>query len=169
MTVLETERLRVRPLVEADALFILELLNEPAWIQFIGDRGVRTLDDARDYLRSGPRAMYARVGFGLCAVELKDDGTTLGICGLIKRDTMDDVDLGFAYFERHWGRGYAFEAATVVLDHGRKTLRLPRIVALTSPDNARSEKLLRRLGFGYERMIRLAPDKPECRLLVQTL
>lgn len=165
MTLLETPRLRLRELATEDAGFILELVNEPAWTRFIGDRGVHTLDDARDYILTGPRAMYGRLGFGLWLVETNDDGATpLGICGLLKREGLADVDLGFAFLERFWGRGYALEAATATLAHGRGKLKLPRIVAITSPDNERSGRLLEKLGFRHERMIRLAEDKPESRL-----
>lgn len=165
-TMLETERLRLRELTPDDAGFILELVNEPAWWRFIGDRGVRTLDDARAYIANGPAAMYRNHGFGLWAVERKDQAVSLGICGLIKRDGLSDVDLGFALLERFWGHGYAHEAAAAVLAHGRDCLKLPRIVAITSPDNERSGGLLEKLGFRYDRMIRLAADKPESRLFV---
>ena len=166
MLTLETPRLRLRTLTAEDAAFILELLNEPAWIRFIGDRGVRTLDDAREYILTGPAAMVARLGFGLLAVELKDGGVPTGICGLIKRDTMTEVDLGFALFERHWGRGYAYEAALAVLAHGRDVLKVPRVVALTDPANDRSGRLLEKLGFRFDRMVRFSNRVPESRLFV---
>jgi len=165
--VLETPRLRLRELTTDDAGFILELLNEPAWKRFIGDRGVHTVDEARGYILTGPRAMYERLSFGLWLIETNDPtATPLGICGLLKREGLDDVDLGFALKERYWGRGYGFEAAAATLVHGRDRLKLPRIVAITSPDNERSGCLLEKLGFRYERMIRLAEDKPESRLFV---
>lgn len=166
MTVLETQRLRLRPLGADDAAFILELLNEPAWGRFIGDRGVRTLDDARAYIAAGPVAMYASHGFGLGAVEVKATGVPIGICGLIKRDTLPDVDLGFALLERFWGHGYAHEIAAMVLAHGRTTLKLPRILAITAPDNVRSVQLLGKLGFRFSGMVRLDETKPESRLFV---
>jgi ribosomal-protein-alanine N-acetyltransferase len=166
MIVLETQRLRLRPLQADDAAFILELLNEPAWTQFIGDRGVRTLDDARSYIAAGPVAMYASHGFGLGAVELRESGVPIGICGLIKRDTLPDVDIGFALLARFWGHGYAHEIAAVVLAHGRVTLKLPRILAITAPDNVRSVQLLEKLGFRFSGMVRLDEKKPESRLFV---
>lgn len=166
MIVLETERLHLRQLTTADAPFILELVNEPAWLEFIGDRGVRTLDDARGYLTTGPVAMYARLGFGLWAVERKSDGVAVGICGLLKRDTLPDVDLGYALLQRHWGQGYAHEAAAAALAHGRHTLKLPRIVAITAPVNERSTRLLEKMGFRFERMIAVTEGKPESRLYV---
>ncbi|KPV49042.1 hypothetical protein SE17_34840, partial [Kouleothrix aurantiaca] len=111
MTVLETERLRLRQFADSDAAFVLELLNEPSWLRFIGDRGVRTLDDALGYITNGPQAMYARYGFSLLVVERTTDGAALGMCGLIKRDTLDAPDIGYAFLPRAWGQGYAREAA----------------------------------------------------------
>ena len=164
MKVLETERLVVRWFDLDDAAFIVELLNEPAWLQFIGDRGVRTRDDARTYLTNGPLAMYARIGFGLCAVERKSDRVLVGMCGLLKRDTLDDVDLGFALLTRFQRHGYAREAAAAVLAHGQKVFGLKRIVAITALDNARSGQLLQSLGFGFEKIIRLVENGPESKL-----
>jgi ribosomal-protein-alanine N-acetyltransferase len=161
---LETERLRMQRLTLDDAPFILALVNEPSWLQFIGDKGVRTLDDARAYLAKGTLEHYARCGFGPLRVELKSTGDVIGICGLIKRPTLEDVDLGFAYFPRYWGHGYAFEAAAAVLAAGRETLGLKRIVALTAPQNEKSGRLLERLGMKFEGLRRLTPDAPESKL-----
>ncbi|MSU49503.1 MAG: N-acetyltransferase [Opitutus sp.] len=167
MSVLETPRLVLRPLTLDDAAFMLALVNEPAWLRFIGDRGVRNLDDARRYLTNGPLAMYARFGFGHCLVERKADGAALGLCGLVKRETLSDVDLGFAFFPRHWGAGYAHEAAVAVLAHGEGALGLSRIVAITAPDNTSSIRLLEKLEFRFERMIRHVEGGPESRLYVR--
>ena len=156
MTVLQTGRMALRRLTPADAPFIRDLVNEPSWIRFIGDRGVRTEEDARAYLLKGPIAMYERHGFGLWLCEAKATGEALGICGLIKRDTLDDVDLGFAFLPRHWGQGYAHEAAAAVLDYGRAVLELDRIVAITSPDNVPSIRLLEKLGLRLERTFEIA-------------
>lgn len=164
MHTLETDRLVLRRLSTGDDAFILELLNEPAWLQHIGDRGVRTLADARRYLTEGPIAMQARHGFSLLAVERKVDATPLGICGLLKRDTLEDIDLGFAFLERQWGQGYASESATATMNHARDALHLQRVVALTSPDNDRSIGLLTKLGFAFERMIRPAAAASEAKL-----
>jgi RimJ/RimL family protein N-acetyltransferase len=162
--VLETERLALRRLVPQDAEFILGLLTDPAWIRFIGDRGVRSVEGARDYLANGPIAMYALQGFGLYRVELKDGGQPLGICGLIKRAGLDDPDLGFAFMPQFRGQGYAVEAARAVLGYGRKILGMQRVVAITSPDNQDSIKLLQRIGFRFERMVRLADGDEEVTL-----
>ena len=161
---LETDRMRLRRVTAGDSPFIMQLLNDPAWLRFIGDKGIRTDDDARDYIRKGPVAMYERVGFGLYLTEHKDDGEPMGLCGLIKRDALDDVDLGFAFLPRFRVSGYAFEAASAVLAHGKADFGLKRVVAITSPDNARSILLLDRLGFEFEKMVRLADDGEELRL-----
>ncbi|RQP25851.1 GNAT family N-acetyltransferase [Piscinibacter terrae] len=164
MSILETERTRLRELHEGDAAFTLELLNEPGWLRFIGDRGIRTEDAAREYIEKGPVAMYGKHGFGLWAVERKSDGATLGMCGLIKRDTLDDVDIGFAFLERHSGQGYAFEAANAVMAHALQTLKLPRVVAITSVDNDKSIRLLGKVGLKFEKLIRLAGSDEDVRL-----
>lgn len=147
-----------------DAPFILELVNEPSWLRFIGDRGVRTLDDARDYIRKGPIDMYERLGFGLYVTERKADGVRIGICGLLKRESLEDVDLGFANLPGFWGNGYAYEAALAVMAYGRSAFGLERIVAVTSLGNDASVKLLEKLGFRFERMVRLSEDSADVQL-----
>jgi RimJ/RimL family protein N-acetyltransferase len=158
VNILETERLALRRLTADDAAFVRELVNEPSWIRFIGDRGVRTLDDARAYLEKGPIAMYGRFGFGLWAVDLKETGEAAGLCGLIKRDALDDVDIGFAFLPRFWHRGYALESARAVLAYGREALELDRIVAITSPENAASIRLLEKIGLRFEQTIEFAGE-----------
>ncbi|GER89642.1 alanine acetyltransferase [Dictyobacter vulcani] len=164
MNILETDRLILRQLTTEDAAFILALVNEPSWIRFIGDNGIRTLEDARTYIINGPVAMYAREGFGLYLTALKEDQTAIGLCGLIKRDSLDDVDIGFAFFPRFWSQGYAYEAASAVLAHGQQVLGIQRIVAITSLDNQRSAHLLEKLGLHFERLITLPNDVEELRL-----
>ncbi len=164
MTVLETERLRLRRLSLDDAAFILDLLNEPSFLNYIGDKGVRTLDDARDYILTGPMASYERHGFGLYLVELKERGVPMGICGLLKRDALDDVDVGFAFLPAFWLQGYAFESASAVIAYGRRALGLNRIVAVTQSDNVGSIKTLEKVGLTFERMVRLSEDGPEIQL-----
>lgn len=164
MKVLETDRLILRWVSLEDAEFVLRLLNEPSWLRFIGDKGVRTIDDARAYILKGPVDMYSRLGFGLYLVELKEEGFSIGMCGLIKRDTLEDVDIGFAFLPAYWGKGYAYEAAAAVLAYGEKVLGLNRIVAITSRDNDRSAKLLEKLGLQFEKMLQLAPGSAEVKL-----
>jgi RimJ/RimL family protein N-acetyltransferase len=162
--VLETKRLSLRWLETNDADFILQLVNEPSWLRFIGDKGIRTVEDARNYIEEGPVAMYRRLGFGLYLVELRESGEPIGICGLIKRDALEDVDLGFAFLPAFWGKGYAFESAAAVMDYGRRTFKLSRLLAITSQDNEVSARLLEKLGFHFERLTRLAPDAAEVKV-----
>lgn len=169
MKVLETDRLILRRLSAEDAPFILQLLNEPSWLRFIGDIGVRTVEDARNYILRGPVEMYARRGFGLYLVELKEEGAPIGMCGLIKRDSLEDVDIGFAFLPAFWGKGYAYEAASAVMEYGRSAFGLTRLVAITSPDNHASGKLLEKLGFNFERMIKLSSDREEIKLFAVDL
>ena len=156
--VLETERLIMRRLAVDDAPFILELLNDPDWLKFIGDKGVRTLDAARDYLRNGPIAMYERHGFGLYLVELKAGHIPIGMCGLIKRDSLVDVDVGFAFLPSYRGRGYAHESTAAVLAHGKRDFGLKRIVAIALPGNAKSAALLEKSGMQAEKTFKLDGD-----------
>ena len=163
MNVIQTERLVLRELELNDADFILELLNEASFLRFIGDKGVRTLADAGEYIRKGPMDSYERHGFGLYAVCLHD-GTPIGICGLVKRDGLADVDVGFAFLSRHCSLGYAVESAAAVLTHATQVLKLQRIVAITAPENSGSIAVLEKIGLKFERMIRLAEHSPELRL-----
>ena len=158
--VAETERLQLCRLALSDAPFVLELVNDPSWIRFIGDRGIRTLAQAEAYLREGPMASYAEHGFGLYLVRRTVDGMRLGMCGLIKRPSLPHVDIGFAFLPQFTGQGYAFEAATAVLHHARHDLNLTTIVAITAPDNQRSINLLQKLGLHYQEAITLAKDQP---------
>ncbi|WP_234735963.1 GNAT family N-acetyltransferase [Tellurirhabdus bombi] len=153
MLIAETDRLTLSQISLQEDAFILELLNTPSWLQFIGDRGVKNLDDARNYLQNGPLASYERLGFGLYLVALKDTKTPIGLCGLIKRDSLEDVDLGFAFLPAYEGQGYGYEAASAVMNHARNTLNLQRIVAITLPDNQRSVRLLERLGLHFEKWV----------------
>jgi RimJ/RimL family protein N-acetyltransferase len=167
MNVLETERLTLRRLSIEDAGFILELVNEPSWLRFIGDKGVKTIQDARDYILKGPVNSYERFGFGLYLVELKGNGIPIGICGLVKRESLKDVDLGFAFLPKFWGNGYAYESAAAVMAWGKSALGLNRIVAVTTPDNHRSIKLIEKLGLSFEKMVRLSEDDQELKLFAQ--
>lgn len=164
MKVIETERLNLRWLTVEDSQFILELVNDPMWLRYIGDKGLRTIDDARNYISQSIMAMYERLGFGLYLVELKEAGVPIGICGLIKRDTLEDVDIGFAFLPDYRGQGYASESARAVLNYGKETFGFRRIVAITSPENVDSAKLLEKLGFNFEKTIRLTNDSAEVKL-----
>lgn len=164
MKVLETERLILRRLSEDDAAFVVELLNEPSFIQYIGDKGVRTLDDARQYIQNGPVKSYRENGFGLNRVELKSNGKPIGISGLVKRATLPDADIGFAFLPEFWNQGYAIESARAVMDHARNVLGIDRVVAITSPENEASAKLLEKIGLKFQRMISLSEGAAEVKL-----
>lgn len=164
ITPIATERLILRPLTSEDAEFILELVNDPSFIQNIGDRNVRTLDDAKRYITNGPVASYAKNGFGLYLVELKDIGEPIGMCGLIRRSMLNDVDIGYAYLPRYWSKGYAIEAALAMKQYARDVIGLKRLVAVVDPQNTGSIHLLEKLGMTFERMVKLAEDDIELKL-----
>jgi RimJ/RimL family protein N-acetyltransferase len=165
-TILQTERLILRRLCLDDTAFILRLLNEPSFLQNIGDRKVRTIEDARNYILNNPMASYQRLGFGLYLVEEKATGAAIGMCGLLKRDSLDFPDLGYALVPEFWGRGYAMESAAAVLAYARNTLNLSRILAITNEDNERSIRVLERIGFSFAKTIRMNGDAAEVKLFV---
>ncbi|WP_440133836.1 GNAT family N-acetyltransferase [Chitinophaga sancti] len=163
MLICETERLILRKFTLDDAPFIMTLLNSPTWIEFLGDRNIRTEEDAQLYLSNGPLASYAMRGFGLYLVALKDTNIPIGMSGLIKRDGLEHVDVGFALLPAYTGQGYAYEAAKAVLDYGYKTLHLPRIVAIARADNKHSVALLGKLGMKFSDNVMLVGiDQPMC-------
>ena len=152
MLVLETERLLLRPVTIDDAPFVLTLLNEPSFLRFIGDKKVRNLEDARQYILTGPVASYEQHDFGLLLIELKDSHTPTGMCGLLKREDLPDPDIGFAFLPDYRGQGLAFEAATAVMKDARERLKLNQVLAIVNPDNDASIKLLERLGLRFDRL-----------------
>jgi RimJ/RimL family protein N-acetyltransferase len=164
MKIIETKRLVLRHMKTEDAKFMLELLNEPAWIKYIGDRGIRTIDEAKKYIEDGPMTMYEEKGFGLYLVELKESETPIGICGLIQRDFLKDVDLGFAIHSKYWGNGYACEATQATLIYGNEVLGFQRIAGFTSLDNEKSANLLLKLGMTEEGNIKFASTSEDVRL-----
>ena len=151
--VARTARLKLRELTHADAAFIRELLNDPAWIRFIGDRNIHSDEDARGYIDKIRDGAYAKHGFGLWAVDSLATGETLGMCGLIRRDALEHPDLGFAFLERHRGKGYARESAAVVLGLARERFGFTKLLAITDPDNVASQKVLESVGFAFDRKI----------------
>jgi RimJ/RimL family protein N-acetyltransferase len=159
---LETPRLTLRRLQFDDAPFLVRLLNEPSFLENIGDRGVRSIEDAHRYLREGPMAMYDKYGFGLWHTARKD-GTPVGMCGLLKRDNLPDVDVGYAFFPEFWGSGFAYEAAAATLRHGARKFGLTRVVGVVSEGNAGSIRVLEKLGMSFERMFSMREGEPEVR------
>jgi RimJ/RimL family protein N-acetyltransferase len=166
---LETRRLTLRRFVFDDAPFALRLLNEPSFLENIGDKGVRSLEDAQRYLREGPMAMYASFGFGLWHVARKSDGVAVGMCGLLRRDILPDVDIGYAYLPEVWGQGYAFEAAAATVRHAADKFGLRRLIGVVSAGNPGSIRVLEKLGMRFERMHLMYPDQPEVLLYAREL
>lgn len=160
MTPLTTDRLILRPFTEDDAPFILRLLNEPSFIEYIADRGVRSLEQARDYLRKGPMASQAAHGHGLWRVEDRASATPMGMCGLLRRDTLPEPDLGYAFLPEFWGKGFAREAAAACVAWGRDTLGLQGVLAIVTPGNAPSVRLLEALEFSYTGTVEHTPGDP---------
>jgi RimJ/RimL family protein N-acetyltransferase len=156
--VIETPRLLIRWLEVGDAAFIYNLVNDPTWIRYIGDKKVSNLEDAITYIETGPVEMYRNLGFGLNHLSLKEDDTPIGICGLLKRETLDEVEIGFALLPEFRGQGYASEAATTVLEYSCTRLGISRIVAILTPDNLASRKLLCKLGFEFENSFKKEPN-----------
>jgi RimJ/RimL family protein N-acetyltransferase len=162
--ILETERLTISELTTDDAEFILELLNDPSFIRFIGDKGVRSVEEARRYLLTGPVESYIQNGYGLYLVKLKDLEQSIGICGLVKRVTLADADIGFAFLPPYWSKGYAYEAASAIMAYTRERLGLKRVLGITLPENSSSIKLLKKIGLRYDRMLRLTEGEREVML-----
>ncbi len=166
MHVLETKRLVLRHFRTDDADFIIRLLNEPSFIEYIGDKGVSTVEEANQYLVDGPLDSYERFGYGLNMAELKGSGEPIGMCGLVRRENLDNADIGFAFLEQYWSKGYAIESVEAVMHHARETLGLDRIVAIVTPGNFKSIKLLEKVCHTFEGMIRLSDDDAELMFFV---
>ncbi len=166
MIAIATERLELRQFDDEDAAFILRLVNEPSFLRYIGDRGVRSIEDARRYIAEGPVAGYVRYGHGLLCAIRKADGLAVGMCGVLKRDALPEPDLGFSFLPEHWSQGYAFESASAVMIHARGVLGLGRILAITTLDNQPSIRLLGKLGFRFDRLFTTGDDPTELRLFL---
>jgi RimJ/RimL family protein N-acetyltransferase len=164
--VLETERLVLRHFEDADAPFVLRLLNEPAFLRFIGDRGVRTVDDAQAYIARGPQDSYRRLGFGIFLVELKPADHPIGMCGVMQKPWLASPDIAYAFVPEAGGKGYGIEAARAVLDFARTELKLGRLLAVVTPDNAPSIRLLEKLGFCPDGTVIDPADGAELELFV---
>jgi len=169
LKVLETERLILRWLTTDDAEFIFALMNEPSYLRFIGDKGIRTQTDAIEYIRNGPVDSYERFGYGLYLTELKENGAPIGICGLVNRESINDVDIGFAFMPEYWANGYARESAKAIITYGTNVVGLQRIVAITAVDNQSSIRLIEKIGLRFEKMVSLAEDEPDVKLFAREL
>ena len=164
MNIIETNRLILRKFIIDDAGFVLELLNSPSWLKYIGDRNVKNLEDAKNYISDKLISSYIKNGFGLYEIILKKDNIPVGMCGLIKRDTLENIDLGFALSPVFTGNGYAFEAAFETLNYAKTVLKLERIIAITTTENKNSIKLLEKLKFVFEKMVLLSNEEEELML-----
>ena len=164
MNIIETNRLILRKFIIDDAGFVLELLNSPSWLKYIGDRNVKNLEDAKNYISDKLISSYIKNGFGLYEIILKKDNIPVGMCGLIKRDTLENIDLGFALSPVFTGKGYAFEAAFATLNYAKTVLKLERIIAITTTENKNSIKLLEKLKFVFEKMVHLSNEEEELML-----
>lgn len=164
MSVIETGRLNLREMSEADAGFVLELLNDPGFIRYVGDRGVRTIEEAARYVEERLAESYRQHGFGLWLVEAKDEGVPVGMCGLLKRQELNVVEVGYAFLPPFRGKGYAYEAAAAAAGYAREALGLPRLYAIVNPDNAVSIRVLEKLGMKFERPVRLTGEESDVNL-----
>ncbi|EAS45530.1 N-acetyltransferase [Photobacterium profundum] len=169
MNIIETERLTIRWLIEDDAEFIYRLYNTDSFLQFVGDKNLQTIDDARKYLLTGALNMYERIGMGLYMVELKSDKTALGISGLIKRDSLNDIDIGYGFLPEFEGKGYAYEAGVALKSYAKDALKIERLVAITTADNKRSITLLEKLGLDFESTVEEPDNQPALRLYAMHL
>lgn len=156
--VFETSNLLVREFILDDAQFIIELLNSPGWLQYIGDRNIKSIEDAEKYLLKGPLDSYKKNGFGLWNVISKETGTAIGMCGLIKRDTLDSPDIGFAFLPAYAGNGYGYEVATATLEYAVSILGMTKVLAITLPDNIASVKLLQKIGLSFDSDIQMGDE-----------
>jgi RimJ/RimL family protein N-acetyltransferase len=148
--VLQTDRLALREFSTDDDAFVLDLLNQPSFLHYIGDRGVRTLEDARTYISRGPLTSYGELGYGLYVVTLKDDSTPMGMCGIVHKPWLNAPDIAYAFLPQFEGRGYASEAAHAVLEHARRQFGLAVVLGVVTFDNAGSIRVLEKLGFAHE-------------------
>ncbi|MFL5764987.1 MAG: GNAT family N-acetyltransferase [Bacteroidia bacterium] len=168
MNVAQTERLTLRELGPGDAEFILELLNTPSWKRFIGDRGVTTVAEAEQFIRNRMMKSYMELGFGFFRTALKENDIPIGICGMVKRDTLDHTDLGFAFLPEYEGKGYGMESSLAMLEYARTVHGLKKIAAITNRDNERSISLLRKLGFQFEKLVTLPGESMEIMLFLKS-
>ncbi len=152
-TIIETNQLFLQEFTVEDSPFMLELLNTPDWTRFIGDRGVRTVEQAEQYLLNGYMKSYQTHGFGFYKVVMKDSHEPIGICGIIKRDYLENVDIGFAFLPQYVGKGYGFEAASATLKYTHKILKIKRLVAIFDSENIVSIGLIKKIGLVFEKMI----------------
>jgi ribosomal-protein-alanine N-acetyltransferase len=161
---IETERLTMRRITPHDADLMLAVWNDPAFVRYVGDRGIRTIEQAAKAIEEGAMRLFSEHGFGPYRMALKTDDTAVGICGIFAREGMDEPDLGFSVLPEFCKRGFAYESAVAVIRHARVDLKLPRLTAIVSPENAASVGLIEKLGLQFERMIRLPGENSDISL-----
>ncbi len=159
MNIIETPRVILTEQTEDDASFIFELMNSPAWLKYIGDRNIRSVEDARTYIADGAIKSYKQSGFGFYLVKLKESLVPIGISGLVKRDTLEHPDIGFAFLPEYEGEGYGYESASAVMKYAREVLNIDTILAITSKDNVSSIKLLEKLGLTLKQFLTLGNEE----------
>lgn len=162
--ILETERLVLSELSVNDAPFFYALVNDAAWIEFIGDRDVKTLADAENYLSTKIIPSYKINGFGFYLVSSKNKNESMGISGLVDREGLEHIDVGYAFLPEFRGKGYAYEATKSVLSYAKNSLQIDPVVAITNVDNIKSCLLLERLGLKFDKIIQLLDDPVKCKL-----
>ena len=159
--IIETERLRLREFNSTDGELIFELLNSQGWLKYIGSRSIATIDDAVNYIETKLQKGYRESGFGFYLVELKATGVKTGMCGLVKREGLDDVDIGFALLPQYENKGYAYESSMAVIQYAKNKLKINKLAAITMPSNFTSVKLLEKLGMKFDKKISLPGDPEE--------
>jgi len=167
--IFETERLFIREFTEDDTDFIIDLLNSPGWLEFIGDRNVKNSEQASEYLKNGPIKSYKENGYGLSMVVLKESNKPIGMCGIINRDYLENPDIGFAFLPEYEGRGYAFEAAAGTIKHAKENYQISTVLAITVPANKRSINLLEKIGLRFVKYITTPNDSEELMLFSNNL
>ena len=169
MIVAETERLLLSKFTLDDAPFFLELVNTPNWIKYIGERNIKTVEQAEDAIKKGHLKSYATHGFGFYTLQLKSEqNNTIGTCGLIKRDTLDHADIGFAMLPKYEGKGFGFESSMAVLKLAKEQFELKKVLAITLPTNQNSIKLIEKIGLSYEKRVKPFEDDEELLLFAKT-
>ncbi|HEY5688762.1 MAG TPA: GNAT family N-acetyltransferase [Yeosuana sp.] len=169
MIIAETDRLIITELSLEDAPFFLELVNTPNWIKYIGDRNLKTVKEAEEYLLNGTLKSYAEFGFGFYKLHHKKDNKEIGTCGLIKREQLEEVDLGFAFLPEFEGKGFGYEASIAIIRMAKKRFHLKKLLAITLTINGNSIKLLEKLGFIYQKRIKPFDDDQELLLFAKQL
>ena len=159
MSFLQTNRLLLEEITFEDAPFVIELLNNPTWLQYIGDRNVHTIPEAHSYIQRSYIHAYKKYGFGMYKMVLKDTQLPIGMCGLVKRNYLKHHDIGFALLPTYQRKGYTYEAASAVMNYANQTLQIHSIYAFTSRDNIASQNLLKKLGLQFEKYIKIPNDE----------